>query len=358
MDNSYESIAATPGGGQASWPNKGATFTRLTPVASPGDSLTLPKAGPGLNHIIINKGANYANIFPAKGEQIGALGVNVPFALWPGQLIDVLCTTTGVWDLVQQPTNIVTFGASGTYTPTPGMVSATVYVVPAGGGGEGGALGAAPNGAPQTAPGMAGVLVYGTFSAAQIGASQPVVVGTGGLGGAPSSTAWTRGGAGGNGGASSFGSWLSSPGGVGGRAVAPGGNIIGAYTTFSDILVNMWGRSAGGVGNAIYPAVPSAVGSPGCYAGGSFLSGGAAGAIGGPGGAGQSVSLSAGGVPFELFMGSGGGSGGGSASVGGAGGSGGWPGGAGGAGGNAYNGGTAGAGGRGADGFVIVVERF
>ncbi len=78
--------------------------------------------------------------------------------------------------------NIQTFTSNGTYTPTPGLRYCTVYCV--GGGGGGGSL--PPNANNATAGGGGGGgYSQGTFSAATIGASQPITIGAGGPAGTP-----------------------------------------------------------------------------------------------------------------------------------------------------------------------------
>jgi hypothetical protein len=99
--------------------------------------------------------------------------------------------------------------ASGTYTPSAGMVYCTVEVV--GGGGAGG-------GVPATAAGQFAVGSGGsggsysrsTLTAAQVGPSQTVTVGAGGTGVSAAT--------GNNGVASSFGALVTAPGGLGGAA--------------------------------------------------------------------------------------------------------------------------------------------
>ncbi len=76
--------------------------------------------------------------------------------------------------------NIQTFTSNGTYTPTPGLLYCTIQCV--GGGGGGGSI---PS---STQYGMGGGgggggYAQGTFSAAAIGASRPVVIGAGGAAG-------------------------------------------------------------------------------------------------------------------------------------------------------------------------------
>lgn len=114
-----------------------------------------------------------------------------------------------------------TFSASGTYTPTTGMLYCKVRIV-GGGGGGGGA--AATTGA-QTSVGSgggAGEYAEGTFSAATVGASQTVTIGAAG--------AANSGAAGGNGGTSSLGALITCGGGTGGVTGAAAGvvNITGS----------------------------------------------------------------------------------------------------------------------------------
>lgn len=99
------------------------------------------------------------------------------------------------------------FTASGTYTPSTGMLFCDVLGVGAGAGGGG------VSGANMQAPGGgSGAWTWGRFTAAQIGASQTVTIGGKGTGGSSS------GGTGNNGGQTSLGALLTAPGGTG----APG----------------------------------------------------------------------------------------------------------------------------------------
>jgi hypothetical protein len=99
------------------------------------------------------------------------------------------------------------FISSGTYVPTPGMAS-VIFEVQGGGAASAGAGGAATGNVSLGAPGTSGAYAKGRFTAAQVGASQSVVIGVGGI---PVSN-----GVGGNGGASSVGALITAPGGVGG----------------------------------------------------------------------------------------------------------------------------------------------
>lgn len=100
MDESYSSgVTAVAGGGQSAASNITATITRVTTVATAGDSLTLPKAAPGLRYKVINKAAaNSMNVFPLAGDAINALAVNAAFALAATKSVEFISVGAGIWD--------------------------------------------------------------------------------------------------------------------------------------------------------------------------------------------------------------------------------------------------------------------
>lgn len=130
--------------------------------------------------------------------------------------------------------NFQTFIISGTYTPTLGMKFCIVEVVGGGGGGAGTGTTSQIAGG-----GGAGGYAREVFSAATIGVSKPVIIGTGGGAGNTSN--------GGDGGQSSLGSpiLISADGGKGG------------------IFVNAGSIAPGGEGGSASPVSVSAKGSPG-----------------------------------------------------------------------------------------------
>jgi len=109
---------------------------------------------------------------------------------------------------------IQTFTTNGTYTPTPGMQYCVIETV-GGGGGGGGSQATGGAAVASAGGGGAGEYARGVFSAATIGASQSVTVGSGGTG--------VAGSAGNAGTATSVGSLISANGATGGPAGAPGG---------------------------------------------------------------------------------------------------------------------------------------
>ena len=204
---------------------------------------------------------------------------------------------------------IVTFTASGTYTPTVGIIYCVIECVGAGGGGAG---------AQSTSGNVAGGGGGGSGSysrklatAAQIGASQTVTIGTGGTLGISAN------GSGGAGGDTSVGSLCIGKGGGGGGGGSTSlvnGGAGGVYGT-GDVLTagNQGGFGAGYAITTIHGF--GGAGAPSVFGGGVFTP----------------VSVSSGGVSGKAL-------------------------GAGGSGGYSYNAISAAPGGNGAPGSVIITE--
>lgn len=184
------------------------------------------------------------------------------------------------------------FTASGTYTPSTGMLYCIIECVGAGGGGGGAGAG---NGS--TTMGIGGAGGGGGYArtwatAATIGASKSVTVGAPGTG----ATAGANGG--GAGGASNVGTTIcAANGGNGGAAGSPGtvtniaGAVAGAGTSGDLLLTGSAGQAGFFAGSGIGIAIGglggmSAGGFGGGAAGGGFNSNGAAGGNYGGGGAG------------------------------------------------------------------------
>lgn len=139
----------------------------------------------------------------------------------------ILDTASGSWQLVYVSTlngwklnafgagqgtgpalNIVNFTGNGVYTPSPGVKNIIVKLV-GGGGGSGGLPATAANSHSSCGGGGNGAYVEAMLTSAQIGASQPITIGTGGAAGVPAIST------GGNGGATTFGTLLTAGGGQG-----------------------------------------------------------------------------------------------------------------------------------------------
>jgi len=157
--------------------------------------------------------------------------------------------------------NVQKFTANGTYIPTPGMKKVRIRIV-GGGGGSGGAAAATASQTSASGGGAAGSYAEALLTAADIGASQPIVIGQGGIAGTASGASGTGGG---TGGASSVGALLSAPGGLGSEF----GFAVGA-TAFGLSPGGSSGASASG-GNIANMAGPA--GAPGILVNASTLAG-------------------------------------------------------------------------------------
>ena len=73
-------------------------FYEIATCANPGDAVTLPTAVAGQLVIIVNNGAQSADVFPASGDKIDGGSVNVAFALAAGANALFICQDGTDWD--------------------------------------------------------------------------------------------------------------------------------------------------------------------------------------------------------------------------------------------------------------------
>lgn len=185
-----------------------------------------------------------------------------------------------------------TFIVDGTWTKPAGLKGIKV-IVQAGGGAGGGSGETASGQGSAGAGGAGGGYSIKWIDAADLGATETVTVGAGGVG--------VSGATGGNGGSSSFGGHCSATGGDGGQVANPGASDSGA--SGADPGIGSGGDvNGGGSGGAFSRRFPSA--SFGGTGGGSHLGGGGSGRVSGASNAGP-------GEPGENYGGGGGGSSGG-----------------------------------------------
>jgi hypothetical protein len=143
------------------------------------------------------------------------------------------------WAAASTTPTVQRFTASGTYTPTAGMKFAIVEMV-GGGGGGGNTTASSTTTLSVGSGGGAGGYIKALMTAAQIGASQAVTIGAGGIGG-------------GTGGNTTLGTLLTANGGGGGTAGAASnfsgssGGIGGAFTITTGTNIS---SQSGMVGNA------------------------------------------------------------------------------------------------------------
>jgi len=93
-------IVANAAGTQAAGTPITAEYNILSTVAGAGFSVTLPLLNVnliGMRISIKNLGANAANVFPALGQQINALGANTAFSLAAAGIINLVATSSSLW---------------------------------------------------------------------------------------------------------------------------------------------------------------------------------------------------------------------------------------------------------------------
>lgn len=93
-------ITALAGGAQVGATLLTTMLNRLVTVVTIGDSIRMMTAVPGLVIQIANSSANSANLFPAVGDQINSLGVNVAFAVAGGKNVTLFCVAPNLWHAI------------------------------------------------------------------------------------------------------------------------------------------------------------------------------------------------------------------------------------------------------------------
>lgn len=90
-------ITAFAGGGQASAVALTTDLNNVTVCATAGDSVKLPSAAAGLDIFIKNTGAAALDIFPATGDSINALAVNLAIRIQPASSVRFIAQDATVW---------------------------------------------------------------------------------------------------------------------------------------------------------------------------------------------------------------------------------------------------------------------
>jgi hypothetical protein len=97
FESAQDTITAHAGGGQASAFPLSAEVNRLTTVATAGDSVALPPALPGLTIMIINHGANSAQVFGTSTDTIDDVATATGVSQMVNSVCIYTCTIQGKW---------------------------------------------------------------------------------------------------------------------------------------------------------------------------------------------------------------------------------------------------------------------
>jgi hypothetical protein len=94
-------LTALAGGGQTGATPLNYGTDVITVCATAGDSVILPSGVLGQTVIVINRGANACNVFPATGQKINAGSANVPFSLAVNDLTAFYGMLSDTWFTLQ-----------------------------------------------------------------------------------------------------------------------------------------------------------------------------------------------------------------------------------------------------------------
>ena len=97
VESASDNLTATPGGGQAGALQLTNQTSRLTVVATAGDSAKLPASQPGLEVTVINHGVSAAQIYGSGTDQINDVASASGVSQMPFSSVLYFCTTAGQW---------------------------------------------------------------------------------------------------------------------------------------------------------------------------------------------------------------------------------------------------------------------
>lgn len=92
-----DSITAHAGGGQASATQLWAQTSRITTVATSGDSVKLPPSAPGLEVMVINHGANPMQVYGSGTDTIDDIATATGVTQMQSSLVIYTCAASGAW---------------------------------------------------------------------------------------------------------------------------------------------------------------------------------------------------------------------------------------------------------------------
>src|SRR6516164_3417501 len=97
QETAADGVVAHAGGGQANATPIITQTTRVTTVASPGDSIVLPASQPGLELIIINHGLNPMQVYGLGSDTINDVAAATGVSQMQGSVVIYTCVTAGAW---------------------------------------------------------------------------------------------------------------------------------------------------------------------------------------------------------------------------------------------------------------------
>lgn len=96
-ETALDSITAFAGGGQTNATQLTTQTSRVTTVATAGDSVRLPPSAPGLELIVINHGANAMQVYGAGTDTINDVATATGVSQMVNSTVIYTCVSTGAW---------------------------------------------------------------------------------------------------------------------------------------------------------------------------------------------------------------------------------------------------------------------
>lgn len=97
LESSQDNITATAGGGKANAYQLTAMMSRVTVVATSGDSVMLPPSAPGLEVMVINKGANPLQVYGAGTDTINDVATGTGVSQMQNSVVIYSAASAGTW---------------------------------------------------------------------------------------------------------------------------------------------------------------------------------------------------------------------------------------------------------------------
>lgn len=97
IESANDNLTATAGGGQTTALQLNTQTSRITTVATAGDSVMLPPAAPGLELMVINHGNNAMQVFGNGTDTIDDQVTTTGVSHMANSLVIYTCTSSGAW---------------------------------------------------------------------------------------------------------------------------------------------------------------------------------------------------------------------------------------------------------------------
>jgi len=97
IESASNAVAAFAGGGQASATQLAAEVCRITTVTTAGDSVKLPASVAGLTILVINNGANPAQVFGLGTDTIDGVAAATGVSQMQSSVVLYICAVVGTW---------------------------------------------------------------------------------------------------------------------------------------------------------------------------------------------------------------------------------------------------------------------